>query len=95
MDPGKKQRSSTGLTEKGYPINYGTSFLMVLGFEEDGPKAKAIMTYSASSDPESSNFIDQTQLWSQKKLRPVLFTEADIKADSAYREQRITAPRKP
>ncbi len=74
--------SRSGLTKAGYPINYGTSYLLVLHFTDDGPEARALMTYSASSDPASPHFADQTAMFADKQLRPVLFTEAAIAADA-------------
>ncbi len=95
MDPGTMLNSATSLTDRGYPVNYGTSFLMVVGFEEAGPVARAIMTYSASSDPASPHFADQTEMWSRKQLRDVRYRAADIEADPGYRTEPLTAPRQP
>lgn len=39
------------------------------------------MTYSQSEDPRSPHFDDQTRLYGEGQLRPVLFEEADIAAD--------------
>ena len=95
MDPGTVVNAATSLTTRGYPVNYGTSFLLVVGFEESGPVARGVMTYSASSDPESPNFADQTELWSSKRLRDVRYRDADITSDPAYRVQELSAPRAP
>ncbi len=83
---------ATGLTRGGYPINYGTSFLMVVGFTDAGPTARALLTYSASSDPRSPHFVDQTELYSRKQWRPVRFRDADIEADPDLRVQRVCSP---
>ena len=71
----------TGLTGDGYPINNGSSFVMVMRFTDDGPEARAVTTYSQSSDPASPHFADQTALFGTKGMRPILFTDADIMAD--------------
>jgi acyl-homoserine-lactone acylase len=55
------------LTENGYPIGLGSSFLMVLEFGEKGPRAKAFLTYGQSGDPESPHFTDQTKLFAEKQ----------------------------
>jgi acyl-homoserine-lactone acylase len=47
----------------------------------EGPNAEAFLSFSQSHDPESDNFADQTQLFSEQTWRPVLFKEADIQAD--------------
>jgi acyl-homoserine lactone acylase PvdQ len=43
--------------------------------------AQAFLTYSQSGDPASPLYHDQTPLFSAKKWRRILFTEAEIKAD--------------
>ncbi|KPQ28577.1 MAG: putative penicillin acylase [Marinobacter excellens HL-55] len=61
-----------------YPINYGASFVMALEYTENGPKAEMFLSYSQSHDPESENFSDQTELYSDLEWRPMLFDQADI-----------------
>jgi acyl-homoserine-lactone acylase len=68
------------LTEAGYPVFYGTSFLMALEYTDDGPRAEAILTYGQSGDPESEHFTDQTEMFSRKEWRPILFREEDVVA---------------
>lgn len=70
------------LTENGYPISLGSSFLMVLEFGDKGPRAKAFLTYGESGDPESPHFTDQTRLFANKQWRPILFSRDDIAADT-------------
>jgi acyl-homoserine-lactone acylase len=72
---------SSFLRASGYPVNFGTSFLMVLEYTESGPSAQALLTNSQSSDPASPHFADQMDLFSAKQWRPVLFEEGDILAD--------------
>lgn len=75
---GKPLRS--GLTEQGHQVNYGTSWVFVVNFTEDGPQAKGLVTYSQSSDQHSPHRDDQSQYYSENtSLRPILFTEQDIK----------------
>ncbi|HTM19937.1 MAG TPA: penicillin acylase family protein [Kofleriaceae bacterium] len=84
FDPGRTINQRTGLTDRGYPVNYGSSFVLVLAFADDGPHARGLMTYGS---PE------QMEAWSRKQLRPLRFTEADIRADPALRVQQVHAPR--
>ncbi|WP_437306246.1 acylase [Sorangium sp. So ce388] len=84
---------ATGLTPSGYPVNFGSSFIMVVEHTSDGPRAEALLTYSQSSDPESPYFADQTELFSQKTWRPVLFTQAAIEADPELVVKEVSAPR--
>jgi acyl-homoserine-lactone acylase len=55
---------------------------MALSYTENGPEAEAFLTYGQSGDPASEHFIDQTRLFSNKAWRPVLFNDADIKANT-------------
>lgn len=64
-----------------YRINYGSSFVLSLEMTPEGPNAEAFLSFSQSHDPESDHFADQTQLFSEQTWRPVLFKDADIKAD--------------
>lgn len=77
----EKIKGSRFLTKDGYLINYGTSFIMALEFTATGPRAQAFLTYSQSGDPSSPQFYDQTQLFSEKKWRRILYTDAEIKSD--------------
>jgi len=81
------------LTEEGYPINSGTSFLMALEFGADGPRAMAFLTYSQSGDTQSPHFTDQTKLFSAKEWRPILFRENEIRSDPELTEITIEASR--
>jgi acyl-homoserine-lactone acylase len=82
-DPAPPARVSGSrlLTEGGYPINRGTSFIMVLEFTDRGPRARAILSYGQSGDPASPHFSDQTELFSTKTWRPALFREDEIARD--------------
>ncbi len=66
----------------GYHITYGSSWMYLVGFTNDGPVAKGLMTFSQSTDPTSPYYQDQTELYSaQPQLRDIRFTEADIEAN--------------
>lgn len=77
---------TAGLTERGYVINYGSSFVMAVEFTPEGPRGEAFLTYSQSEDPRSPHYRDQTELFSRKEWRPLLVREADIIADPDFRE---------
>ncbi|NMH58503.1 acylase [Alteromonas ponticola] len=63
----------------GYHINYGSSWMVVINFTENGPQGRGILTYSQSRVYGSEHFLDQTELYSEMpQLRPILFTEAEI-----------------
>ena len=67
----------------------GSSYLQIVTFDDKGPHAEGVLAFSLSSNPESEHAKDQTQAFSQKKLSPLPFTEAQIKADPQYQVQRI------
>jgi acyl-homoserine-lactone acylase len=69
------------LTASGYVVNYGTSFLLTVGYTAHGLDARCVLTFSESIDPASPHFADQTRLFAQKKLRECRYTEASINAD--------------
>ena len=84
---------SRALTKDGYPVNQGSSFLMALEYTNQGPRAKAILTYAQSGDTRSPQFTDQTQLFGAKQWRRVRFTEKDIKADPSLITLKLNSKR--
>jgi acyl-homoserine-lactone acylase len=81
---------STDLTDEGYVINNGTSYIAAIEFAADGPRCSAFLTYSQSSDPSSPHYADQTRLFSEKAWRPCLYREEDVLADPNLREYEVT-----
>ncbi|WP_411565108.1 acylase [Pseudomonas orientalis] len=67
----------------------GTSYLQIVSFDDRGPQAVGVLAFSESSNPDSKYARDQTQAFSEKQLRPLPFTEAQIKADPQYQTQRV------
>lgn len=61
-----------------YRVTFGTSFLLALNYTEDGPEAKAFLTYGNPADRSSPEFLEATQRFSDKEWRTVAFTEADV-----------------
>lgn len=60
----------------------GASYVQAVTFDEKGPIAKALLTYSQSTDPASPHFADQTREFSQLKLHRYPYTDAEIAADA-------------
>ncbi|KZN68104.1 penicillin acylase family protein [Pseudoalteromonas luteoviolacea] len=70
----------TGLSTDGYPINYGSSWMMVVGFNEHGPQARGLLTYSQSNNPNSPHFTDASEHYAAGKgLIDLPYTDAQIK----------------
>ncbi|MFO0592965.1 MAG: penicillin acylase family protein [Polyangiaceae bacterium] len=84
---------NTGLTADGYLCNKGTSFLIVAEMTPNGPSARALLTTSESRDPASPHYADQTEMFSKKEMRDVLFTDAQIAADPELTTLTLTAER--
>ncbi|QGG75590.1 acylase [Pseudomonas syringae USA011] len=68
----------------------GTSYLQVVTFDEQGPKAQGLLAFSESSNPQSAHSSDQTEAFSKKQWQALPFTEQQIKADPAYEVQVIS-----
>lgn len=77
----------------GYHINYGSSWMTVVNFTDDGPVARGLLSYSQSHEYGSDHSIDQTLLYSQQpQLRPLRFTQADIEANKVSEMTISSAP---
>jgi acyl-homoserine-lactone acylase len=64
----------------GWQIAYGTSWHFGLEFTADGPRALGLVSYSQSANPASPFFNDQQQRYSEKNMRQIPFSEAEIEA---------------
>jgi acyl-homoserine-lactone acylase len=69
---------SETLPPGGYRINFGTSYVQAVTFDDDGPVAEAFLTYGQSSLPGSRWAFDQLPLYAQKKWQPLPFHPEDI-----------------
>lgn len=79
LDRATVVNNDTNLTESGYMINYGASYVMTVDFSSGSPDAEAILVYSQSSDKTSNHFSDQTKAYSEKSWRAVPFTVDQVK----------------
>ena len=64
--------------EPAYGVANGTSFLLAVAFTDDGPRAKAFLTYGNTEDRSSDLYTEATQRFSDKEWREVLLDEAAI-----------------
>lgn len=67
----------------GITPRHGSSYVQVVTFDEAGPVADAVLSYSQSTNPASPHFGDQTRLYSAKQWHRLPFTPAQIAADQA------------
>lgn len=80
------------LSNQGYHITSGSSWMFVMRFTDDGPEGRGLLTYSQSFDPMSPYFIDQTEFYSQEpRLAPIWWHEADI-AENTINTVELAAP---
>jgi len=71
---------SESLSNSGYNVVHGSSFIMTLSYTDEGPEAEAILSYSQSGNPDSPYFSDQTALYRDKTWRKILFKPDAIAA---------------
>jgi acyl-homoserine-lactone acylase len=63
------------------PILGGTSYVQAVTFTDKGPEARALVTYSQSSDPANPHYADMTALFSNYGWVNLPFAEGDIRRD--------------
>lgn len=66
--------------EGGLTPRHGSSYIQIVGFDDDGPVADAILSYSQSSNPASPFYADQTRLYSAKEWHRLPFSDEEIEA---------------
>ena len=93
--PARGDRVAPGstLTEDGYPISYGSSFVMTVDYTGGAPRAWALLTYSNTGDRRSPQFDAQMQRFSDKDWRDVAFTDDAIAADPGLVVTEVSAAR--
>ena len=67
-----------GISPQGFRIDYGTSYVQTVTFDERGPVAQAILTYGQSTDPASPHATDQLKLFSAKQWPQLPFHAEDV-----------------
>ena len=71
------------------PVLGGSSYIQSVSFAGGQPVARAVVTYSLSSDPANPHYADMTQLFSSYGWVTMPFTETEIKADPNLRVIRL------
>jgi acyl-homoserine-lactone acylase len=74
----------------GYVPYHGSSYIQAVTFDDKGPVADAVLSYSQSTDPDSAHFADQTWLYARKGWVRLPFHRADIEADPAFSRMEIS-----
>jgi len=63
------------------PILAGSSYIQAVTFKDSGPDARAIVTYSQSTDPANPHYADMTGLYSNYGWVKMPFAEREIRQD--------------
>ena len=63
------------------PILGGSSYIQSVTFGPNGPDARAVLTYSQSTDPANPNYADMTKLYSDYGWVTLPFSQGDIRRD--------------
>ena len=75
------------------PIVAGSSYIQAVGFTPSGPDARAIVTYSVSTDPENPHYADMTKLYSKSGWVKMPFAEGDIRRDPNLKVMNLSEKR--
>lgn len=80
--------SENRLDKGGYTMDInpnGNSYMHIVRFPSGGVEAHTFLAFSQSDDPASPHHADYTRAYSAGQWLKVPFSEAEIKADAAYR----------
>lgn len=80
------------LRGNGHPVNFGSSFVLVVDYTGDKVAASAILAYGQTGQRDSELFATQTERFSEKNWRTVAFTEEQILADPNVTDVTISQP---
>lgn len=76
----------TELGPEGYrDVEWGTSYVQAVTFDDAGPVARGMLIYGQSVDPASPHYADQLPLYSQKQWPALPFAADRIRADPNHR----------
>ena len=75
-----ESRGQGAINASGYNIDFGTSYIQVVTFDERGPVAQGLLTYGQSSDLASPRAYDQLPLFAAKRWQPLPFHPDDVAA---------------
>lgn len=72
------------------PIFAGSSYIQAVTFGPSGPDARAIVTYSQSSDPANPHYADMTRLFSQYGWVKLPYAEGEMRQDPGFTEVTVS-----
>ena len=75
------------------PILGGSSYIQSVTFTPSGPDARAVVTYSQSTDPANPHHADMTRLFSNYGWVTMPFAEGEIRRDPNLKVLHLTERR--
>ena len=85
-------RGAPGIGNRGIRIDYGTSYVQVVGFDDRGPLARALLTYGQSTDPSSPHANDQLRAYAAKQWPALPFHAEDVARARITEPLKLTMP---
>jgi acyl-homoserine-lactone acylase len=85
-------QTSPGIGNQGFRIDYGTSYVQTVGFDNRGPVAQALLTYGQSSDPASPHAADQLRLYARKVWPRLPFHADEVERERVGPVLKLTRP---
>lgn len=76
-------------TPNGLTPRHGTSYIQIVGFDDAGPVADAILSYSQSTNPASPHAADQTRAYAEKRWHRLPWHAAEIAKAALGKPKRI------
>ena len=71
-------RARPGISSTGIRIDYGTSYVQTVTFDERGPVAQGLLVYGQSSNPGSLHQTDQLRQYADKRWPQLPFHPEDV-----------------
>ncbi|KAF7767627.1 acyl-homoserine-lactone acylase [Pseudoalteromonas citrea] len=76
LNPLTEKETWSGLNKEGVEVHFGSSWMMVVGFDDNGPQARGLLTFSQSTLESSPHFADQSVFYGkQQKLVDLPYTK--------------------
>jgi acyl-homoserine-lactone acylase len=86
------QGTAAGITPQGHTIDYGSSYIQTVTFDDRGPVAHAVLTYGQSTNPASLHANDQMRLFSKKQWPVLPFHAEDVARERVGEILKLTRP---
>ena len=64
------------------PVGFGDAWVLLVDFSRPG-SALSVLAYGQTTNADSPHSRDQLRLFAEHKLRPALYREEDIKANTS------------